>query len=158
MLRLVTSDSEAKVQSHTELDICRKIYLLLDLQPAPPVGFNLTFVCPEGEVLRTFFDLLKSALRCSTMIGSQLRSSSPPANPTGFSILRTGRYSTVSSVSRTRFSVKVQSNPSQLRQQSASTAQLQVGVLKPFFVASQKPSGCYRIRDILFSKCCNTLM
>ena len=59
MWRLVTSDSEAKVQSHTELDICRKIYLLLDLQPAPPVGFNLTFVCPEGEVLKTFSELLK---------------------------------------------------------------------------------------------------
>ena len=26
-----------------------------DLQPAPPVGFNLTFVCPEGEVKNTFF-------------------------------------------------------------------------------------------------------
>jgi hypothetical protein len=23
---------------------------LSDLQPAPPVGFNLTFTCPEGEV------------------------------------------------------------------------------------------------------------
>ena len=21
-----------------------------ELQPAPPVGFNLTFMCPEGEV------------------------------------------------------------------------------------------------------------
>ena len=21
-----------------------------DLQPAPPVGFNLTFICPEGQV------------------------------------------------------------------------------------------------------------
>ena len=59
MLRLVTSDSEAKVQSHRELNIFRKIYLLLDLQPAPPVGFNLTFVCPEGEVRKTFSDLLK---------------------------------------------------------------------------------------------------
>ena len=26
------------------------LFLLSDLQPAPPVGFNLTFVCPEGEV------------------------------------------------------------------------------------------------------------
>ena len=38
-----------------------KIYLLLDLQPAPPVGFNLTFVCPEGEVLRTFCERLKNS-------------------------------------------------------------------------------------------------
>ena len=29
------------------------IFLLSDLQPAPPVGFNLTFVCPEGEVKTT---------------------------------------------------------------------------------------------------------
>ena len=28
-----------------------KISNLLDLQPAPPVGFNLTFMCPEGEVI-----------------------------------------------------------------------------------------------------------
>ena len=30
-------------------------------QPAPPVGFNLTFVCPEGEVLRTFCERLKNS-------------------------------------------------------------------------------------------------
>ena len=24
--------------------------MFLDLQPAPPVGFNLTFMCPEGQV------------------------------------------------------------------------------------------------------------
>ena len=47
----------------------------LDLQPAPPVGFNLTFVCPEGEVETTQFvksnQLARS--RCSIMIGLQLR-------------------------------------------------------------------------------------
>ena len=32
----------------------------LDLQPAPPVGFNLTFVCPEGEVETTQFVILTS--------------------------------------------------------------------------------------------------
>ena len=26
------------------------IWYLLDLQPAPNVGFNLTFICPEGQV------------------------------------------------------------------------------------------------------------
>ena len=79
----------------------------------------------------------------------------------------------MSSVSRTRFSVKVQCNPSQLQQQSASTAQQQVGVLKPFLVASQKPNFflqnmCVFLppgriksdlgREVVFTGCCNILL
>ena len=67
MLRLVTLDLEAKVYIiilnpvMPDLYFSKKepiLFLLLDLQPAPPVGFNLTFVCPEGEVETTYLEIV----------------------------------------------------------------------------------------------------
>ena len=52
---LVTGDAEIGYIGFGEKgkikDIRPTIVNIPDLQPAPGVGFNLTFVCPEGQVL-----------------------------------------------------------------------------------------------------------
>ena len=56
---LVTGDAEIGYigfGEKGETQVSSSIYSslnILDLQPAPRVGFNLTFVCPEGQVLHT---------------------------------------------------------------------------------------------------------
>ena len=48
-------------------------FKMLGLQPAPPVGFNLTFMCPEGEVGGSRLVLLLLVIaRCLTMTGLPL--------------------------------------------------------------------------------------
>ena len=49
MLRLVISDLEMKVSYNYGSDLILT-QCWAGLEPAPPVGFNLTFMCPEGQV------------------------------------------------------------------------------------------------------------
>ena len=117
--------------------------------------------------------------RCSIMTGLQLLLSSPRASLMGFLIPRTGRYSTASSVSTTRFHSIVpdkvwmefhcswqsrkQIEPpppaAQLQQRNASTAQQQVRVemccnaLSQKLFASQKPK-CSVFHHRNYYSCC----
>ena len=34
----------------TEIQIKKNVDFYLDLKPAPPIGFNITFMCAEGKV------------------------------------------------------------------------------------------------------------
>ena len=44
-----------------------------ELQPAPPVGFNLTFMCPEGEVCLQKHNLQYKVYKVQTQMCGQIK-------------------------------------------------------------------------------------
>ena len=99
-LALETSVKKSKVNKDA-------IFFSSDLQPAPSVGFNLTFVCPEGQVFQWTHPrnninqsiLFGNDSRFSITTGLRLRSSSQRANPTESLTLQTGELINASFVS-----------------------------------------------------------
>ena len=116
MLRLVTLDLEAKVCKIMSCSIIAKklishnrhinkgenTFSSLRFAARPSSWVQLDLCLPGGRGQKHFFSTSSAHCRCSTTIGLPLPLYSPPASLTGFLTPRTGRYSNVSSVSRTR--------------------------------------------------------
>ena len=81
------------------------------MEPSPPVGFNLTFVCPEGEVFdHDWWEKIK-VVRDSGDSGLQRPLSKSPVKTPVLLILQSGMDSTAFSVSLMRSSSKLCSQP-----------------------------------------------
>ena len=52
-------------ENHIYVLQCNNRFLILDQDPAPPVGFNLTYVCPYGQVFkRDWYDMPFVMMTC----------------------------------------------------------------------------------------------